>query len=309
MKIEPALKTGVTNDQSLQKGNGGNGGMRRDLSGRQLAVKGLSGLGKLLLLVYSVITLYPLYWLFISAFKTNQDFFNRPYGLPLVWMKENIVRAWELGHMGRAMVNSTVVTLVAVALTILLSVLAAYVLARFPFRFKKAVVGIFLAGMLIPIHSTLVPLFIIMNKIHLLDTYGALILPYTAFELPIAIFLAMAYMASIPREIEEAAMIDGNGWWGIFGKIVLPLCTPIIATISILAFLRFWNDFSFALVFINTQALKTLPLSLSLFSDGFGTDYSLTMGAMAIAVLPTILVYLILQEQIMKGMVAGSIKG
>ena len=174
---------------------------------------------------------------------------------------------------------------------------------------QKLVVVLFTTGSLIPIHSTLVPLFIMMKNIGLLDTYGALILPYTAFESPIAIFLAMAYMSSIPREIEEAAMIDGGGWWGIFGRMILPLCTPIVATISILAFLRFWNDFSFALVFINTQALKTLPLSLSLFSDGFGTDYSLTMGAMAIAVIPTIVAYLILQEQIMKGMVAGSIKG
>ncbi|MCT1399866.1 carbohydrate ABC transporter permease [Paenibacillus sp. p3-SID867] len=278
-------------------------------SGKRVITKGLTGIVKLLLLVYAILTLYPLYWLFTSAFKSNQDFFTNPYGLPKEWMTENLFRAWELGNMGRAMLNSTVVTITAVVLTILLSVLAAYVLSRFEFRFKKLVVVLFTTGLLIPIHSTLVPLFIMMKNIGLLDTYGALILPYTAFELPIAIFLAMAYMSSIPREIEEAAMIDGSGWWGIFGRMILPLCTPIVATISILAFLRFWNDFSFALVFINTQALKTLPLSLSLFSDGFGTDYSLTMGAMAIAVIPTIVAYLILQEQIMKGMVAGSIKG
>lgn len=278
-------------------------------SGKRVITKGLTGFVKLPLIVYAILTLYPLYWLFTSAFKSNQDFFTNPYGLPKEWMTENLFRAWELGNMGRAMLNSTVVTITAVVLTILLSVLAAYVLSRFEFRFKKLVVVLFTTGLLIPIHSTLVPLFIMMKNIGLLDTYGALILPYTAFELPIAIFLAMAYMSSIPREIEEAAMIDGSGWWGIFGRMILPLCTPIVATISILAFLRFWNDFSFALVFINTQALKTLPLSLSLFSDGFGTDYSLTMGAMAIAVIPTIVAYLILQEQIMKGMVAGSIKG
>lgn len=278
-------------------------------SGKRVITKGLTGFVKLLLIVYAILTLYPLYWLFTSAFKSNQDFFTNPYGLPKEWMTENLFRAWELGNMGRAMLNSTIVTITAVVLTILLSVLAAYVLSRFEFRFKKLVVVLFTTGLLIPIHSTLVPLFIMMKNIGLLDTYGALILPYTAFELPIAIFLAMAYMSSIPREIEEAAMIDGSGWWGIFGRMILPLCTPIVATISILAFLRFWNDFSFALVFINTQALKTLPLSLSLFSDGFGTDYSLTMGAMAIAVIPTIVAYLILQEQIMKGMVAGSIKG
>ncbi|MDR9852171.1 carbohydrate ABC transporter permease [Paenibacillus sp. VCA1] len=284
-------------------------GGRRKTGERGWARKGLSGFGRLILTAYAALTLYPLYWLFISAFKTNEDFFRHPYALPHVWMKENMVRAWELGKMGRAMMNSGLVTVSAVILTLLLGILAGYVLSRFEFRLKKLVMGLFLIGMLIPIHSTLVPLFLMMKNIGLLDTYGALILPYTAFELPITVFLAIGFMASIPREIEEAAMIDGSGWWRIFGRIIFPLCTPIVATISILAFLRFWNDFSFALVFINSQSLKTLPLSLSLFSDGFGTDYGLTMGAMAIAVIPTIVIYLIMQERIMKGMVAGSIKG
>ncbi|GKU77495.1 carbohydrate ABC transporter permease [Paenibacillus sp. L3-i20] len=269
---------------------------------------------KILLLAYAIVTLYPLYWLVISAFKTNQEFFNRSYAWPLQWQLDNITRAWELGNMGRAMLNSTYVTLISVVLTIVLGTLAAYVLSRFKFKFSGLIKGMFLLGMLIPIHSTLVPLFIFMGKIgigeyKLLGTHWSLIFPYTAFELPIAIFLGMAYMASIPREVEEAAMIDGNGWWGVFGRIIFPLCLPVIATVTILAFLRFWNDFSFALVFINEQALKTLPLSLSLFSDGFGTDYALTMGAMFIAVIPTIVIYLIFQEQIMKGMVAGSVKG
>lgn len=281
----------------------------RKTAGKPSWKKGLSGLLKLLLLVYAAATLYPLYWLFISAFKSNQDFFNNPYGLPKQWMFDNIARAWDLGNMGRAMLNSAFVTVVSVLLTVLLGTLAAYVLSRFTFRFKGLATGIFLLGMLIPIHSTLVPLFITMKNVGLLDTYWSLILPYTAFELPIAIFLTIAYMSSIPREIEEAAMIDGNGWWGVFGRMIFPLCLPIIATVTIMAFLRFWNDFSFALVFINSQELKTLPLSLSLFSDGYGTDYSLTMGAMAVAVIPTILIYLIFQEQIMKGMVSGSVKG
>ncbi|OUS76500.1 ABC transporter permease [Paenibacillus sp. MY03] len=271
--------------------------------------KPVSGVVKALLLVYAAVTLYPLYWLMISAFKSNQEFFNRPYAWPQNFQIDNITRAWDLGKMGQALINSTIVTLAAVVLTIVLGTLAAYALERFTFKMNNIIKGIFLLGMLIPIHSTLVPLFIFMNKIGLLDTYWSLILPYTAFELPIAIFLGMAYLASIPREVEEAAMIDGNGWWGVFGRIIFPLCLPVISTVTILAFLRFWNDFSFALVFINSQALKTLPLSLSLFSDGFGTDYSLTMGAMFIAVIPTIVIYLIFQEQIMKGMVAGSVKG
>lgn len=263
----------------------------------------------LLLLVYALVTIYPLIWLFISSFKSNQDFAGKPFALPSVWQIENYTRSWEIAGIGGALVNSVIVTLSALVLTLFLGTLAAYILSRYDFRLKVAVMTLFVAGMLIPIHSTLVPLFIMMKKMAILDTYASLILPYTAFELPVAVFVIGAYLTAVPKELEEAAMIDGSGYWGIFFRIIVPLAVPAMATVSILAFLRFWNDFAFALVFINDQALKTLPLSLSIFSDGYGTDYSLTMAAMAIAVIPTIVIYLIFQEQIMKGMVAGAVKG
>lgn len=265
--------------------------------------------GNVLLIVYALVTIYPLIWLFISSFKSNQDFFGKPFSLPSVWQFTNYTRAWEIAGIGPAFINSVIVTFSSLVLTLLLASLAAYILSRLEFRFKGAIMSLFVLGMLIPMHSTLVPLFIMMKNMRILDTYAALILPYTAFELPIAIFIIAAYLLSIPKEVEEAAMIDGNGHWGIFFRVIFPLSIPALATVAILAFLRFWNDFAFALVFINKQALKTLPLSLSIFSDGYGTDYSLTMAAMSIAVIPTIIIYLIFQEQIMKGMVAGAVKG
>jgi raffinose/stachyose/melibiose transport system permease protein len=263
----------------------------------------------LLMLVYALVTLYPLFWLFMSAFKTNDEFFSRPFQLPADWQWDNFARAWEVSDMGLAMVNSVVVTVLSLVVTLVVGALAAYVLSRFQFRLKLVVMGLFLLGMLIPIHSTLVPLFILMNKVHLLNTYWALILPYVAFELPIAIFIVQAYMNTFPKDIEEAAMIDGTGYWGIFRKIMLPLSLPALSTVAILAFLRYWNEFSFALVFISKPALKTLPLSLSMFSTGYMTDYKLTMAALAISVVPTIIVYLIFQKHIMQGMVAGAVKG
>ncbi|MFB5760850.1 carbohydrate ABC transporter permease [Paenibacillus medicaginis] len=262
-----------------------------------------------LLAFYALLTLYPLYWLFISAFKTNEEFFTRPFALPQTPSFDNMIRAWKLAGMGQAMMNSAVVTILAMLLTLILGAMCAFALSRFKFRLQGAIVAYFLLGMLIPIHSTLVPLFIMLKNIGMLNTHWALILPYTAFELSLAIFLIAAYMTSIPKEVEEAALIDGMGYWGLFLRIILPLSVPGMATVAILAFLRYWNEFAFALVFINSQALKTLPLSLSIFSDGFGTDYGLTMAAMAIAVVPTIVIYLIFQEQIMKGMVAGAVKG
>ncbi|MDF2658799.1 MAG: binding-protein-dependent transport system inner rane component [Paenibacillus sp.] len=270
---------------------------------------GKSWIGKLLLTIYALLTLYPLIWLFISSFKSNQDFYGKPFALPSVWQFENFTRAWKIAGIGTALTNSVIVTFASMALTLFLGTLAAYILSRLQFKLKGPIMALFVLGMLIPIHSTLVPLFIMMKKMMILDTHWALILPYTAFELPVAIFVVAAYLTSVPKEVEEAAMIDGNGYWGIFFRVIFPLSVPAMATVAILAFLRFWNDFAFALVFINKQALKTLPLSLSIFSDGFGTDYSLTMAAMTIAVIPTIVIYLIFQEQIMKGMVAGAVKG
>lgn len=267
------------------------------------------GAANVLMAIYAVVTLYPSLWLFASALKTNDEFFSRPFQLPTVWQWENLSRAWKVSDMSTGMLNSVIVTLASLVLTLVIGALAAYVLSRFQFRFKLFYMGLFLLGMLIPIHSTLVPLFILMNKAHLLNTYWALILPYTAFEPPIAIFIVQAYMNTFPKDIEEAGMIDGTGYWGIFTKIMLPLSAPALSTVAILAFLRFWNDFSFALVFISKPALKTLPLSLSVFATGYMTDYKLTMAALSIAVIPTIIVYLIFQEHIMKGMIAGAVKG
>lgn len=278
---------------------------RRGSSGRRW-LQGVVWIG---LTIYALLTLYPLLWLFLSAFKTNNEFFSHPFGLPSEWKLENFTRAWKVAEMNISFVNSTVVTIVSLLLTLMIGALAAFILSRFSFRLKPLLMGLFLLGMLIPVHSTLVPLFILMKQLHILDSYAALILPYVAFELPISIFILSAYMTSFPKELEEAALIDGSGYWGMFLRIMLPLSLPALSTVAVLAFLRFWNDFAFPLVFISDVKLKTLPLSLSVFADGYGTDYSLTLAALAMSVVPTIIVYLVFQEQIMKGMLAGSVKG
>lgn len=259
--------------------------------------------------LYGLLTLYPLFWLFISAFKNNVEFMNRPFGLPAQWHISNFTKAWESSHMDRAFMNSAIVSLVCLASTLIISALASYVLSRFSFKLKSAVMTFFVVGMLIPMHSTLVPLFILMKQMSVLNTYAALVLPYVAFALPTAIFILTAYLTTFPKDIEEAAYMDGCGLWGVFLRIMLPVSLPAISTVGIISFLHFWNDYSFSLVFISKSTLKTLPLAVATFADGFATDYSLTLAAMTIAVIPTILVYLIFQEQVMKGMTAGAVKG
>jgi raffinose/stachyose/melibiose transport system permease protein len=267
------------------------------------------GLSNVLLGFYALLTLYPLIWLFLSAFKTNNEIYSNPFSFPQSWHFENIARAWEISNMGRAMFNSLFVSVVTLLITLILGALTAYAVSRFQFRFKGTILGLLLLGMLIPVHSTLVPLFIMLNRLNLLDTYWALILPYFAFELSLTVFILAAYMSGLPRELEEAATIDGSGYWGIFLRIMFPLSMPALSTVAIIGFLRYWNEFAFALVFINDSALKTLPLSLAVFSNGYSTNYSLTLAAMAVSVLPVIILFIFLQDRIMQGMVAGAVKG
>ncbi|WP_435923756.1 carbohydrate ABC transporter permease [Paenibacillus sp. DYY-L-2] len=262
-----------------------------------------------LLGIYGILTLYPFLWLLISAFKTNTDFYNRPFGLPEVWQGDNFIRAWDSSRMGTAFGNSLIVSVGSLVLTLFLSALCSFILARFQFRWKGWVSVFFVIGMLIPIHSTLVPLFILMKQMSLLNTYWALVLPYTAFALPTAIFVLTAYLTGVPRELEEASFIDGTGLWGLFFRIMLPISLPALSTVTILSFLHAWNDFSFALVFISRTELKTLPLAIANFADGYQTDYGLTLAAMTMSVVPTIVLYLLFQEQMMKGMTAGAVKG
>nr|WP_246021394.1 carbohydrate ABC transporter permease [Paenibacillus lentus] len=271
--------------------------------------KGRSSIFWALLIAYGIVTIYPFFWLIISAFKTNEDFYNRPFGLPMNWQWENFTRAWESAKLGTAFMNSLIVSLGSLVVTLFIAALASFVLARFEFRRKGMIMAFFVVGMLIPIHSTLVPLFILLKQIKLLNTYWALILPYTAFALPTAIFVLSAYLMSIPKDIEEASFIDGTGVWGLFLKVILPMSLPALATVTILSFLHSWNDFSFALVFISKTSLKTLPLGIANFADGYQTDYGLTLAGMTISVIPTVIMYLIFQEQVMKGMTAGAVKG
>lgn len=269
----------------------------------------VSTIGWIFITIYGILTIYPLFWLILSSFKSNAQFFSEPFALPNQWMFENFITAWTTSKMGVAFRNSTLVSIIALLFTLLLSGLTSYVLARFNFKLKGLTMLFFVVGMLIPIHSTLVPLFILMKQLSILNSYWALILPYTAFALPTAIFILTAYLSTIPKEIEEAAYIDGTSLWGVFFRIMLPISLPALSTVSILTFLHSWNDFSFALVFISKSTLKTLPLAVSNFADGFQTDYSLTLAAMTLSVIPTIIVFLLFQEQVMKGMTAGAVKG
>lgn len=261
------------------------------------------------LIIFAIVNLYPILWMVINSFKTNKEFSMNKLGFPKVLQFHNYVDAWQTADFGQFFMNSVIVSIVAVIITVFFGALAAFFLARFKFKLSGMIYGFFIFGMLVPIHATLVPMFILMAKIGLLNTKLSLIFPYIAFNLPITIFLLVSFMKSFPKDIEESAYIDGAGIMRIFFQIILPMTRPAIATTVILAFIQNWNEFVFALVLINNPSQQTLPLGLQNFAGSHHTDYVGQMAGLTMALIPIVIVYLLLEKELVKGMTAGAVKG
>lgn len=263
----------------------------------------------LLLIIYALVNVYPIIWMVINSFKSNMEFAENPFTFPAEWLFENYRTAWETARLDTYFLNSIIVSLVAVFVTVLAGALASYFLARFSFKLNKVTYVFFVFGMLIPIHATLVPMFLLMKNLGLLNTHIGLILPYIAFNLPITVFILVSFMKAFPKDIEESAIMDGCGVFRIFWSIILPMTKPALATVVILNFINNWNEFSFALVLINEESLKTLPLGLANFAGQYTTNYGAQMAGLTMAIIPTIVIYMLLEEHLVKGMTAGAVKG
>ncbi|SFD37799.1 carbohydrate ABC transporter membrane protein 2, CUT1 family [Bacillus sp. OV194] len=279
---------------------------RETQKGRRVSKKALI---YVLLVIYGLVNAYPMIWMFLNSFKSNIDFAKNPFGFPVEWLFDNYKTAWETARLSTYFLNSIIVSVTAVAVTIFAGAFASYFLARFAFKWGKFVYSFFVFGMLIPIHATLVPMFLLMKSLGLLNTHIGLILPYIAFNLPITIFILVSFMKAFPTDIEESAIMDGCGVFRIFFSIILPMTRPALATVIILNFINNWNEFSFALVLVNDDSLKTLPLGLANFAGQFTTDYGAQMAGLTMAVIPIIIIYLLLEDHLVKGMTAGAVKG
>lgn len=261
------------------------------------------------LILFAIINAYPIIWMAINSFKTEKEFAINQLGLPKKFVLENYTAAWDIANLGVLFKNSIFITLTATLLTVIVGALASYFLSRFEFRMSKLLYGFFVFGLLIPIHATLVPMFILMKNLGLLNTPITLIFPYMAFHLPITIFILTSFMKSFPKDIEESAIMDGCGIYRIFWSIILPMSRPAIATVVILNFIYNWNEFSFALVLINDSNLQTLPLGLANFAGQFTTNYGAQMAGLTMSLIPIVIFYIIFEKNIVKGMTAGAVKG
>ena len=207
------------------------------------------------------------------------------------------------------MMNSVRTTLLSIILIVVFSFIVGYILARVRFKLNRVLYVMFLMGMLIPINSLLVPLYVVFQRCGISNRWFTLILPYVSFGLPMGIFLVEGYVKTIPVSLEEAAAIDGSSFSHTLWTIIFPLCKPILITVAIIQVFSCWNEFSFALVLIKDVSLQTVPLALTQFKGQFASDYPKQMAAMLITMSPIIVLYFAFSKQIIKGMVSGAVKG
>ncbi len=261
-----------------------------------------------LFILLAIVAIYPLVWVATNSFKTDVELYDNSWALPKEWHFENYTTAWKFG-IAKYIVNSVIVTAVAVVLNIIASLMAAYALARFNFRGRSLLLYFILGGIMLAPEVSVIPLFRILVKIHLYDTYFAMILPNVAFGIPFTTFLVRSYMLGLPRDYEEAAVMDGASSFGVFWRIIIPLCRPIIASAMLLDAMRVWNEFMFALTFINKDSLKTVPIGLMAFSGALREQWTVVMAGLILSAIPMIILFLMTQRQFIRGLAAGGIKG
>jgi raffinose/stachyose/melibiose transport system permease protein len=275
-----------------------------------VAGKRLRALFYIVTVIVLFVQLYPILWIFMSSFKTKEDFaFLEPYMLPSGFYWGNYYTVLFHSPMLRYFLNSIIVATGCLAGLVFLSAPAAFSIAKLKFSANEKVMNFFLIGIMIPIFSSLIPLFRIYNSIGLRNTYLSLILPQIGFNLPLSIYLYAGYMKFVPESLLEAATIDGATSFQVFSHIMFPICINSTVTVLIYNFVGIWNEFTFANTFMTKSQMKTLPIGLNDFIGEMGRrDWGATFAAIMIAVLPTIIIYFVLNKRIISGMVAGAVK-
>lgn len=277
--------------------------------GRKLIQLPFTVIGNGLMILYSITCLYPVVWLFYSSFKTMREFDLNVIALPSNIIFDNYIQVFARANMMTYISNSMRNSAVALFFILLFAFVNGFFIARYKFRGRTFLYSFYMLGMLIPVHALLVPIYVLLSSIGFTNRWFTVPLPLICFNLPISLFLCEAYIRTIPREIDEAASIDGAGFSHTLFGIILPMAKPILVTCGILAFFQSWNDFIFSLVLLRSNSLYTVPLGLTLLRGTYMTNYPVMMTAMLIGILPAMLLYFFFSEQIIKGMMSGAIKG
>ena len=263
-----------------------------------------------LMWVFSLSCIFPLIWMGYSSLKQKRDFNKDIFSLPSEPSLSNYQRILSNPdyNIASSMWNSARTTVISVFLIVICAFIVGYILSRCSFKLNRPLYIMFLMGMLIPVHSLMVPIYIIFSRANLLNKWYTLLMPYLCFNLPVSLLLVEGYVKGIPTALEEAAAIDGCSFTRSMFSIILPICKPILTTVAIINVFGCWNEFSFALI-LQSKAYQTVPLALKNFTGQFNSDFPKMMAAMLLTMSPVVLFYFIFSKQIIKGMVAGAVKG
>ena len=263
----------------------------------------------ILIIFFALYTLFPLVWLFITSLKTNAEYFDSPFSLPAAPQWQNYVNAVTQANLGQMIFNSITVAVIATIINVLVAAMASYAISRFKFKGREIIFALFSAGIMVPLNAMMVPYYTIFSKVGLLDSLNSLRILYAAIGIPISTFIIRGFMDSFPLEIEEAAYVDGCGFFGRFFKIVLPLTKTGLVTAATFQFITCWNEFVYANLLTSSPTKKTIQIGIRFFTNQFTTDYVSMYAAIIVAIVPSIVIYMLFQEQIISGLTAGAVKG
>ena len=263
----------------------------------------------IILIILAVVYIAPLLWVILASFKNNTTLMTDPFGWPNPLNFDNYVTAWVGGGIGGYFLNSVIVVGCTLVISILINCMAAYGMARMKWKLSGAAMVFFLTGMMVPIHAPLIPLYTMFSAIGFLNSYLSLIVPYVVFTFGQSIYIMRGFFGNIPKEMEEAAVIDGCSIWRAFWRIIMPISTAGIFTIGLFTFNGTWNELLVGLIFTNSKAIRTLPVGLTSFVGQYSTNYTPMFAAIVIAILPTIIVYCCFSNKIVGGLTAGAVKG
>lgn len=252
--------------------------------------------------------LYPMLWVAVSGFKSTTELLISPFKFPAEWSLKNYLGVWKIG-ISRFFLNSVFITVASSLLVAAVSALAAFPLSRYRFRSRRFWFLFLLCGLMLAPQVSLISNYKILQALHLYDSYLGLILVYTAFRVPYTMFLMWSYFMTVPKDIEEAACIDGCTSFMIFWRILVPISKPIMATGILLTARYVWNDFLFSLIYTESAALKTIPYGLNSLKGESGTDWGQLMAGMAISSIPIILLFICTQKYFVRGLTVGAVKG
>ncbi|CAH0120628.1 Inner membrane ABC transporter permease protein YcjP [Paenibacillus sp. CECT 9249] len=270
----------------------------------------------IVLMGYVIISLYPLFWAFQNSFKRHVDIIVSPFAPIKNFTFQNYIDAWNTSNVNVYLANSFLVSTVSSVATVFLAAMTAYALVRIPYKLlNAAIMGILLLAIMVPGATILVPLYSFVRKFEqyfgfqIYDTYMSLIFPYVTFGLAISVVIIKAFMSSMPKELEEAAVMDGLNIYGLFFRIVLPLCLPALVSVFIVNYLNNWNEFIMANLLLSKENLRTLAVGVAAFKDMLNTNYGGLYAATMYSVIPVVIVYIFLQDRIIEGLTSGSLKG